>query len=121
MGYLLHVLRPQDLFIDIAANVGSYSVLAGRVIGTRAYAFEPVPTTFRKLVENMRLNHLEEKVRCLNVGVGANCGSIGVTSDLDSENHVVADDGVRENTINAPVTNLKGAALDVNSRNPRSW
>ncbi|WP_017364163.1 hypothetical protein, partial [Methylococcus capsulatus] len=29
MAFLLHYLRPEDLFVDVGANVGSYTVLAG--------------------------------------------------------------------------------------------
>ena len=29
MGFALHLLRPGDLFVDVGANVGSYTVLAG--------------------------------------------------------------------------------------------
>jgi hypothetical protein len=29
MAFLLHYLRPGDLFVDVGANVGSYTVLAG--------------------------------------------------------------------------------------------
>jgi hypothetical protein len=28
MGFLLHLLRPGDVFVDVGANVGSYTVLA---------------------------------------------------------------------------------------------
>jgi hypothetical protein len=33
MGFLRHVLRPTDLFIDVGANVGSYTILACGAIG----------------------------------------------------------------------------------------
>ena len=35
MAFLLHVLREDDLFIDVGANVGSYSILACAAIGAR--------------------------------------------------------------------------------------
>jgi hypothetical protein len=33
MVFLLHLLRPGDLFVDVGANIGSYSVLASAVCG----------------------------------------------------------------------------------------
>ena len=60
MGFLLHVLRSEDLFVDVGANVGSYTILACSVVGARGISFEPVPSTYKRLVENMRLNHLDE-------------------------------------------------------------
>ena len=106
MGFLLHVLRDKDLFVDIGANVGSYTILACSAVGARGVAFEPVPSTFKRLVENMILNHLDEKVKCVNKGVGARQGSIAFTSDSDTTNHALASGEDRENTVNVEVTTL---------------
>jgi hypothetical protein len=35
MAFLLHLLRPDDLFVDVGANIGSYTVLASAVCGAR--------------------------------------------------------------------------------------
>src|SRR5947207_3361417 len=35
MALVLHALRPGDLFFDVGANVGSYTVLAGGAAGAR--------------------------------------------------------------------------------------
>jgi hypothetical protein len=45
MAFVLHLLRPGDLFVDIGANIGSYTILAGAT-GANAISFEPVPSTF---------------------------------------------------------------------------
>jgi hypothetical protein len=45
MAFVLHLLREGDLFLDIGANVGSYTVLASAVCGARTLAFEPDPDT----------------------------------------------------------------------------
>lgn len=45
MAFLLHFLRSEDLFVDVGANVGSYTILACSAIGARGIAFEPVPST----------------------------------------------------------------------------
>ncbi len=109
MGFLLHFLRPEDLFVDIGANVGSFTILAAAAIGARGVAFEPVPGTYRRLVENMRLNHLDEKVRCINKGVGAEKGAIAFTSDGDTTNHAIASGEKCENKIMVDVTTLDAA------------
>ena len=114
MGFLLHFLREKDLFVDVGANVGSYSILACSV-GARGIAFEPVPSTFNRLIENMRLNHLEERVTCLNKGVGAQQGSIKFTSDTDTTNHALADWEHCENVVNVEVTSLD---IVLNSESP---
>jgi hypothetical protein len=45
MAFVLHYLQPEDLFVDIGANIGSYTLLASGAVGTRTIAFEPVPQT----------------------------------------------------------------------------
>ncbi|MBK1620608.1 FkbM family methyltransferase [Lamprobacter modestohalophilus] len=106
MGYLLHFLREEDLFVDVGANVGSYSILACSAVGARGIAFEPVPNTFNRLIENMRLNNLEERVTCLNKGVGAEEENITFTSDTDTTNHALADGEHCEKVVNVEVTSL---------------
>src|SRR5437868_4075814 len=41
MAFVLHLLRQGDCFIDVGANIGSYTVLAGGGIGARCIAIEP--------------------------------------------------------------------------------
>ena len=106
MGFLLHFLRDEDLFIDVGANVSSYTILACSVAGARAYAFEPVPSTYNRLTENMRLNHLDNKVKYVNKGVGTQQGSIAFTSDRDTMNHALAHGEQSSNTINIDVISL---------------
>ncbi|HRW67240.1 MAG TPA: FkbM family methyltransferase [Candidatus Competibacter sp.] len=112
MAFLLHFLRSEDLFVDVGANVGSYTILACSAIGARGIAFEPVPSTYRRLVENMHLNHLDEKVKCINKGVGAQQGSVVFTSDSDTTNHVLAPSEQCENREIVEVTSLDTALYD---------
>ncbi len=57
-------LRPDDVFIDVGANIGVYSLIAGYCVGRwgTVYSFEPHTTTFKRLCENVRLNQLENVV-----------------------------------------------------------
>ena len=111
MSFLLHFLRAEDHFVDIGANVGSYTILACSAIGARGLAFEPVPSTYMRLVENMRLNQLDEKVKCINKGVGAQQGTIDFTSDSDTTNHALASGEQCDNKVTVEVTQLD-TALD---------
>lgn len=89
MAFLLHFLRAGDLFVDVGANVGAYTVLASGAIGCRAIAFEPTPEAFDDLQANVRLNGVEERVQCLRAAVGQQPGTIQFTRALDTLNHVV--------------------------------
>lgn len=106
MAFLLHVLRGEDCFVDVGANVGSYTILACSAVGARGVAFEPVPSTYERLVENIRLNRLDETVRCVNKGVGARQGSIAFTADSNAVNHALASDEQSDNTVTVDITSL---------------
>lgn len=88
MGFLLHFLRKEDLFVDVGANIGSYTILASAQIGCRTIAIEPVPNTFQYLINNIALNKIEGKVTALNLALGSETGKISFTSNLDTMNHV---------------------------------
>ncbi|GAB4501667.1 MAG: hypothetical protein Fur0035_12100 [Anaerolineales bacterium] len=89
MAYVLHVTRQEDLFVDVGANAGSYTLLACGVCGARGYAFEPVPTTYERLVQNIHLNHLNERVKTLNIGISDEDEEISFTAGLDTTNHAL--------------------------------
>ncbi len=88
MSFLLHFLRPGDVFADVGANVGTYSMLAASV-GAQAVAFEP-GERFADLKRNV--GHNGYPVDCREAAVGDRNGSIGFTVGLDATNHVVEDD-----------------------------
>ncbi|MES2269226.1 MAG: FkbM family methyltransferase [Bacteroidota bacterium] len=88
MAFLLHLLRPGDLFVDIGANIGSYTMLASAEAGANTIAVEPVPQTFGNLTQNIKLNNIENKVTALNVGLGKEQGTLTFTKGFDTGNHV---------------------------------
>lgn len=92
MAFILCALRPSDLFLDVGANVGAYTVLASKICGAPSVSFEPVPSTFNRLQDQIRLNRIEAKVTSMNVGVGDVTGAIKFTADLDTTNKVAAVD-----------------------------
>lgn len=89
MGFLLHLLRKDDLFVDIGANIGSYTVLASAALGARTIAFEPIPSTFDWLRRNVAVNGIAERVKLYNMGVGSTRGRLLFTANQDTTNHVV--------------------------------
>jgi FkbM family methyltransferase len=103
MGFLLHFVRSGDLFVDVGANVGSYSILACGARGARGYAIEPVPSTYERLINNMRLNQIESRVKCLNIGIGSERGTIQFTSNMDATNHALPVGSTDQNAVSAEV------------------
>lgn len=93
MAFLLHVLRKEDLFCDIGANAGVYTVLAGHAVGCNVLAIEPIPKTFDLLMQNVYANHIASKVDARNIGVASTNSRLNFTSSLWSYNHVVETPG----------------------------
>lgn len=111
MAFLLHLLRPEDHFVDVGANSGSYTVLASAAAGARSTAFEPLPAAFRRLEANVRLNGVAERVTCHNVGLAGAPGTLRFTSGSDTMNHAVAQGEDDPTAVDVTVTTL-GEALD---------
>jgi FkbM family methyltransferase len=87
MGFLLHFLRPEDLFVDVGANVGSYTILAGASVGARVIAFEPDEQAFGWLERNVALNKLG-RIEARREAVGAQPGTVRFTSGHDTGNRI---------------------------------
>jgi FkbM family methyltransferase len=112
MSFVLHMLRKEDVFVDIGANIGSYTLLAGGAVGAQVIAIEPIPKTFSHLADNINLNMLHSKVAALNIGLGSKEEVLHFTSDLDTTNHVVADSGAYRDSINVQVKTLDDILSD---------
>ena len=92
MAFLLHLLREDDWFFDVGANVGTYSLLAAGACGARCWAFEPAAETRPLLEENVRLNGLGGRVRIMNCALGDRDGTIAFSKGEDAINRVVGPD-----------------------------
>jgi len=79
------------VFVDIGANVGSYSVLAGAVVGAHCISIEPIPSAFNHLMDNININDISEYVTALNIGVGDREDKLRFTTGCDTVNHVLSD------------------------------
>ena len=104
MALVLHALRPDDLFVDIGANVGSYAMLGGA--GARVLAIEPIPSTFAWLTRNIAVNGLGDRVQALNLGLGRGEGRLRFTGGLDTVNHVLAAGEAVSDALEVPVRSL---------------
>jgi FkbM family methyltransferase len=105
MAFVLHYLRREDLFIDVGANIGSYTLLASGAVGTRTIAFEPVPQTLTRLRANCEANDLYARVDIREVCAGASTGTVAFSTNADTMNSVVAN-GDRRPSIQVPMRRL---------------
>lgn len=91
MAFVLHLLRKDDLFLDLGANIGSYTVLASSVCGARSIAIEPDPGTVLRLRRNVQANGIADRVEIIETALGAATGVARFSIGLDTTNRVVAD------------------------------
>lgn len=60
------ILEKEDIFFDVGANIGIYSLIAASKITTgKIYAFEPSAKSLPYLYENIFLNQLGDKVKVI--------------------------------------------------------
>lgn len=60
-AFMRRVLRPGDAFVDVGANIGTFSVLAGRLVREAGLvvAYEAEPRNVRYLERNVAANYLD--------------------------------------------------------------
>jgi FkbM family methyltransferase len=54
--------REGDVFLDVGANVGAYTIHASAVARAQTYAFEPSHAGIQSLRGNVDLNHIADRV-----------------------------------------------------------
>jgi len=52
---MLSILKKDDVFVDVGANIGYYTILAAK-LGAHVVTVEPVPETAKVLMLNLKLN-----------------------------------------------------------------
>lgn len=111
--------RPDDVLVDVGANVGMYTVWAAKTRGVRVFAFEPESQNFALLNRNIFLNGLGDRVNayCLamsdaaglsqlhlsNFTPGSSCHSFGEQVDY---NHVPMQPAYSQGCVSARLDDL---------------
>lgn len=77
LSFVERFLRPGDVVLDAGAHVGIFTLLAASIVGEegQVHAFEPVPSNFASLQENVRLNGFQN-VRLNRAAAGAEEGEL---------------------------------------------
>jgi FkbM family methyltransferase len=88
-------LRPGDLFVDVGANVGSYSIWAAE-LGAEVIALEPADDTFTLLEENIGLNGYP--IKAVRAAAGSTSGTARFTRGRDCVNRLDTE-GIAEATV----------------------
>lgn len=113
MSFLLHYLKENDIFIDVGANVGEYSLLASGMAKARSFAYEPIHSTFEKLSRNIILNKLEDKVTLRNKGVSSKSERLCFTINKGVMNHVSSNKN--DDTVEVMVESLDESFIETSA------
>lgn len=85
-------LSPEDVLLDVGANVGFFSMLAASQGASKVYAIEPNPFTFDALCKNIIHNNLQNVVMPINMAISDSSGcvefSMSGTSVGSINNHI---------------------------------
>lgn len=102
--FTVHFLRNEDVFLDIGANLGHYSLLASGLTGAKSIAVEPIPSTVKKMQKQIHLNKLNDKIEVLNIGLSDEVSELYFSSDDCDMNCIVNSD--YSNAIKVPVSTI---------------
>ncbi len=107
---ILSELAPGDVFVDVGANCGTYSLFAARRVGAggRVVAIEPMPEMIERLRFNVHANGFAN-IHIFETAVGPQEGSATLFVDEERRGHSsladeVGRDGAKRTTV--PVTTL---------------
>lgn len=92
MAFCAHLLRSEDLFVDVGANYGTFSLLASGVSHAKTVAFEPNPKTLIALTDNLKLNDLlNTHVSVIPMALGDRSGTVILTDGLQGGDHILTE------------------------------
>jgi FkbM family methyltransferase len=106
--------RGKSTFLDIGANIGTYTLIASEVTEAIVVSFEPHPATFARLQENVRRN-ARENVVCLNLALSREEGELRLTDISESPiNRVVSAEENGVGTLRVPCRRVDAVCRELN-------
>ena len=91
--FMLHLLYPGELFVDVGANAGTYSLLAAKLACGDVIALEPCKAAAQSLKLNLALNGVEDRVEIIEKGASDKVGALRFTTNMGALNRVTTHDG----------------------------
>jgi FkbM family methyltransferase len=78
----IDTFKAGEVFFDIGANMGGYSVWAAKRRGVKVFAFEPMADNYALLCRNLRLNNVDGLAYCLALTDQTKLASIYLSSEI---------------------------------------
>ena len=107
------IIRRGDLFIDVGANVGTYSLWAA-ALGARVIAVEPDSLALARLRDNVVLNSRFD-IEVIPAALADHEGTVGFTEGLDTVNRIGSGRVVKALTLDGVLgqERARGVKIDV--------
>ena len=113
--FVVNNLKPGDVFVDVGANIGYFSMLAALQKAGKVFAIEPIPKTYAMLNMNIDHNRFTSVIEPVNIALGSQEHTARFTCSLGPKNHVEYDvDDIHHDvpTIDVKVTTLDHLLAD---------
>jgi FkbM family methyltransferase len=83
-AFLNSFLQPGDVFVDVGANIGLFTLIAANRVGStgQVIAFEPTAVTYRRLLHNVQINRFKQ-VKCLQLALSDGDGALELMQSVD--------------------------------------
>jgi FkbM family methyltransferase len=92
--FLIHFLQANELFIDVGANLGVFSILIARATGAQVMAFEPSPNSASVMKAQIALNQLEDRIQVVEACAGDCCSEAVIQNSVRMDNSVILGNSV---------------------------
>tara|TARA_Y100000816_G_scaffold291995_1_gene285313 strand:+ start:270 stop:1199 length:930 start_codon:yes stop_codon:yes gene_type:complete len=115
MAFLIHCLKKENVFIDCGANLGMYTILASKVLGSDTIAFEPHPETVTKFFSLLQINNVTHKVKIINKAIGNKIDEVNFSNEKDALRRKVIKDKIydQNSSIKVKMTTLDNEISDI--------
>ncbi len=109
--FLMHYLSHEDIFFDVGANIGVYTIAASRSKVKKIYAFEPSKKTAKYLHKNVKINNITNRVIIENFAISSQEGKLKITKGMNVSNKIL-DNNVKYKKLNLPSETVRASTLD---------
>jgi FkbM family methyltransferase len=109
-SFIVHNLKDGDVFVDVGANIGYFSMLAAKQKAGKVLAIEPLPKTYSMLKMNIEHNLFDSIVEPFNIALGSEDGVTKLVTSLGPKNHIEYEVDKRQE--NLPTIDVKVIKLD---------
>lgn len=113
------LIRTEGMFVDVGANTGLYSVLAGTIVPSRnIIAFEPHPEIAAALINNLSVNGLQDRVTVHQIALSDSSGVLDLYMPDQGHGLIETSASLEKNfqqaasSIQVPVKRLDDIKLD---------